>query len=78
MGVSWQTPTAVQTSALDEIRSLKALLATAMSLSDASTWLRTPNGALKGARPLDVFFDEGLDAVMPAVLAYQTPDRLRS
>jgi len=54
-------------SALDDIRTLMAMLSSAMPQSDVSAWMRTPHQALKGARPVDVFFMHGLDAVLPAV-----------
>ncbi len=75
MGLSRQATE--QRSALDDIRKLKVMLAEALPPSEVPAWLGTPNETLNGARPLDVFFSLGLDAVMPAVLACQTSaDRL--
>lgn len=54
-------------SALDDIRALMAMLSSTMPQSRVSAWMRTPHEALQGARPADVFFSHGFDAVLPAV-----------
>jgi hypothetical protein len=71
MGLSPQATE--QRSALDDIRTLKEKLAEALPASEVPAWLGSPNETLNGARPLDVFFSLGLDAVMPAVLVCQKP-----
>jgi len=57
---------------LDGLQDFKALLSLILLPDDVSTWVRTPNDALDGRTPLAVFFRDGVDAVMPAILREQS------
>ena len=61
---------------LADLDEFKALLDVAFRPSEAMSWITRPHDALGGARPIDVFFEDGLDAVKPAILQSSLSDRL--
>jgi|GEM_PF-4738915 len=56
---------------LGEFDELRALLAETFSSTEASRWLIHPQPLLDGARPVDVFFERGLEALRPVILRGQ-------
>jgi uncharacterized protein (DUF2384 family) len=60
---------------LDEVHAFKSLLAVALPDTDTNEWLKVRNPVLGDRRPIDVFLTEGLDAVLPAVLAQPVDQR---
>ena len=61
---------------LEDLDEFKALLDVAFRPSEAMAWITRPHDALDGARPIDVFFKDGLDAVKPAILQSSLSDSL--
>jgi hypothetical protein len=52
---------------LEDLDEFKSLLDAAFRPSEAMSWVARPNETLGGARPIDVFFKDGLDAVRRAI-----------
>jgi uncharacterized protein (DUF2384 family) len=58
---------------LEDLEEFKSLLDAAFRPSEAMSWINRPHETLGGARPIDVFFNEGLDAVKPAIRQSSNP-----
>jgi len=54
-------------SVIDEMVTLRQLLAEVFTPSEVTVWLQRPNDTLGGERPFDAFIERGLDGVRHAI-----------